>query len=183
MNLSDFSSVKTANKRVAPSAKGQNFTDLKFRKATGKKSGKLTSQFIVATAKFNSLGLSTNALRPFINKSNEVILAVVADADGQLLKKTTKGEKGTKFKSDTVEAALNASGVIDSNLLGANQFLKLTEVGANVTIDGVHCITAFAVSKGEKVVSAAPASTGTSNGTVSNSAAPQGEPAAKKVWD
>jgi len=177
MNLSDFSSVKTANKRTAPSAKGQNFTDLKFRKATGKKSGKLTSQFIVATAKFNSLGLSTNALRPFISKSNEVVLAVVSEENGQLLKKTTKGEKGTKFKSDTIEVALNATGIIDSSKVGENQYLSLTEVAKGVTIDGVSCITVYAVGKGAKITPVA------SEAAAPVAASVAAEPAAKGAWD
>ncbi len=186
MDLSGFSTVKTTNKRKAGGGqKGQSFEDLKFRRAMGKKSGKLVSQFTVSTARFASLGLASNGLRPFINKAtNQVVIGVVADADAQVLKKTEKGDKGKKFKSDTIEAALNASGIINSDAVGVNQVLKLVPIGTSVTIDGVLCSSAYLIEKGEAKVAATAAPK--DNGAASNAgAAPQpvADAPAKKVWD
>jgi hypothetical protein len=188
-DFNQFKSVDVSNQRrpggLPP--KVQEFDDLKYRKAN-QKSG-VVGQFYVSTARIKELDLATNALRHFVHPAdkNVVILGVVSDKDGKMLRAREGKKKGNHFKSDALEAALSAAGIIDLTNEKDNQFLKLTKVGENVTIDGISVIAAFTITKGQKKVvakaekaktedkAAAPATTEQPAATVS---APEGTPAA-----
>lgn len=142
INFSDFIAPEVQNKRKESSLppKVQEFDHLKYRKAKTEKGGVATiaSQFHVAKAMFAALGLSTNALRHFVNPKDKttVLLGTVADEDGKFLKKREGREKGDAFKSDAFEAALAGAGIIDTSdaSVGLNQFIDLIPVGTSIYI-------------------------------------------------
>lgn len=154
LDFSQFKSVDVSNQRrpggLPP--KVQEFDDLKYRKAN-QKSG-VVGQFYVSTARIKELDLTTNALRHFVHPAdkNVVLLGVVSDKDGKMLRAREGKKKGNHFKSDALEAALSAAGIIDLNNQKDNQFLTLTKVGENTTIDGISVLVAFTITKGQKKV-------------------------------
>lgn len=154
LDFSQFKSVDVSNQRrpggLPP--KVQEFDDLKYRKAN-QKSG-VVGQFYVSTARIKELDLTTNALRHFVHPAdkNVVLLGVVSDKDGKMLRAREGKKKGNHFKSDALEAALSAAGIIDLNNQKDNQFLTLTKVGENQVIDGIQTLVAFTITKGQKKV-------------------------------
>jgi len=155
MNQIDFSQFKVpdaVNKKKPGGlpSKVQEFDDLKYRKAQMKKEG-VVAKFYVSTSRFAGLNLKENELLATIHPtSKQVLLGVVGEGKGNLLKKREGKEKGTAFKSDIVEAALLASGVIADLPVGTNQFIKLTQVGTNVTLEGELCSIVFLLEKGTR---------------------------------
>jgi hypothetical protein len=164
LDFSQFKAVEVSNKKNpnALPSKVQEFDDLKFRKAESKKDG-VGSKFFISNARFAELNLTEFALRHFVHPQdkNVILLAVVADDDGKFLRKRTDKktgeakEKGGQFKSEALEAALVAAGVLDAAAeLGSNQFIKMTQVAKDVTIDGYACRIVFTLAKGAKKESA-----------------------------
>lgn len=155
MSQIDFTQFKApdAVNRKKPgglSSKTQSFDDLKYRKAANKKTGTVIAKFFVSDARFESLGLITNELLATIHPTTkQVLIGVVGAEKGNLLKKREGKEKGQAFKSDTVEAALLATGVIADLPAGSNQFIKLTQVGTNVVLEKETCSVVFLLEKGE----------------------------------
>ncbi len=155
MDFSAFKIPKIANKRkdggLPP--KVQEYTDLKYRKAKAEKNKveSILSKFTVATDKFASIGLATLAFVHFVSPTdkNQIFLGLVDNKDGKYLKARKNKDKGKSFKSDALEVALNAAGIIDMNALGKSQFINMTSVAKGVEIDGIQVIEVFQLSKGE----------------------------------
>lgn len=158
--------------------KEQEYANLKYRKAAKKLKAKegveasevIEGRFYISNERFKGLKLDVQGLRQFTAADGETILAVVADADASILKSSKKSKDGNKvknFKSPKLESALEKLGIIDTTLVGQNQFIDLTSIATNVNVKGVACIEVFSFSKGvakpkaEKVeeVASAPAST------------------------
>lgn len=154
MDFSQFTAGKTANTRSAGSAKVQAFKGIKLRRTEAKKDKKISSRFIVATELWRALKLDSSefGLRHFVAKDKKsVLLGLVSKDDAKILKGTESGTKGKVFTSDVVEQTLVAQGVLEANKMG-NQFITVTKVGENVTIDGVSVMQVFALSKDTTVV-------------------------------
>ncbi len=157
MNFDKFKKVDSSNTRESASrAKSQTFEDLRFRmKDVPMEDGKIVKQgrFYINGSKFESWGLNgAMGLKQFTDPtSNETVLAVVSQADATLLKQKGEGKtKGRNFKSNRLEKALAALGVLDLNIVDANQYIKATVVAKNCTIDGLSCSLVLDLTKGEK---------------------------------
>jgi hypothetical protein len=142
INFNEFIAPEIQNKRKSGSLppKVQEFDALKYRKAKSEKGGvtSIQGQFYIAKAMFTSLGIETNALRHFIHPTDKstVLLGTVADDDGKFMKKRKEREKGDAFKSEALEAALAAAGIIDTSAgaIGINQFIDIIPVGTSLQI-------------------------------------------------
>lgn len=166
MNFDLFESVESTKTRQGSSMiKEQAFANLKYRKSPKKIKGKdgaadtelMEGRFYVSKARFQSEALLTNGLRQFtVPSTGETILAVVGIKDAQLLKDPKKGKDGlpgkksTSFTSAKLEAALENLKVINTTVIGENQFIDLTSIATNVAIKGVSCINVFTLSKGQE---------------------------------
>lgn len=141
--------------------KEQEYSNLKYRKAAKKIKAKegveasevIEGRFYISNERFKGLKLDVQGLRQFTSPApdGDTILAVVADADASILKSSKKSKDGNKvknFKSPKLEAALEKLGIIDTTLVGQNQFIDLTSIATNVTIKGVPCLEVFTFSKG-----------------------------------
>jgi len=152
-NFEEFKAPVTVNKRKESSlpTKFQEYDNLKYRKMQNKK-GEIKGLFYVATKLFESLNLETNGLTHFVHPTNNkvILLGLVDEKDAKYLKKRKDRDKGKTFKSEALEAALNAAGIIDSSALKKNQFIDLTKVGENVTLDGIAVKVAFQLVVGKK---------------------------------
>lgn len=160
MDFSSFKAVTSTAKtrkstKTGLPTKVQEYDDLKYRKTLTEK-GEVKSivpLFTVSNKRFSELGLEALQLSDFVNPADksQVLLTVVSKEDGKYLRAREGKKKGKSFKSEALEAALNAAGIIDSSdaAIGAKQYLKIEQVGENVTIDGVNVIKAFLISKGE----------------------------------
>lgn len=154
-NFSEFQAPTIVNKRKesALPSKVQEFDDLKYRKMVTKK-GEVKGQFYISKKRFEELNLTEFALSHFTHPSQKgvVLLGVVEDKDGKYLKKRKDREKGTQFKSEVLEEVLNAAGIIDTSdaSLKLNQFIKITEVGRDVTLGKTPVKIAFQITKGAK---------------------------------
>lgn len=209
MDFSQFKTVEVANTRKASSlpTKTQEFSDLKYRKAQTKKNG-IRAMFYLSEERFEGLGINKDhALVHFIHPSDKsiILIGVVDEANGKYLKKRVGRDKGDSFKSEALEAALHAAGIINSSAIGLNQFIAMTKVGEKVNIDGTPVHIVFQLSKGEKKKQAEKEQTSTTEATVaatvpvaegstvnastasteSTASAPEAQaaPAAKSDWD
>lgn len=130
-------------------SKTQNYEDLKYRKAVNKKDNSVTTKFTVSDARFESLQLKSNEFLAVIHPTTkQVLIGVVAEGHGNLLRKREGREKGQAFKSDTIEAALLASGVIVDAPVGTNQYVKMTQVGTSQVLEKEMCSVIFLLEKG-----------------------------------
>lgn len=196
MDFSQFKAPEVANNRKPGGLppKVQEFDALKYRKAQTKKSG-IKAMFFLSTERGEAIKISENALRHFIHPTDKtiVLLGTVADADGKYLKSRKDKEKGDAFKSDALEAALNAAGIIDATAIKQNQFIAMSKVGENVEIDGIKVKEVFQLAKGAKKpvapkvaepASPAPGSVFPTDGASATVAAPgTAAPAGKSDWD
>jgi hypothetical protein len=160
LNFSTFSAQKTANTRsdVAGVPRGQSFK-LKFRRFLKNTKGEGDTKvrvedttFVIANDKFKELNLAELGLIQ-LNAPIEqgVFLATVPNNDATMLKRTDKlkdgAEKGKKFKSTILEAAL-----IEAGLISAEQktyFLDLELVGEDVEVDGIKAKGIYKIVEGE----------------------------------
>lgn len=195
MNFEEFKSVDSANVRKPGTfTKEQTFEDLRYKKATKKKTGVTEGRFYISDVRFDAWGLDgEKGLRQFIHPTNgSMLLAVVAEKDATMVKSKENAKvKGRNFKSIRIEVALEKAGILTGEV-GVNQMLKLNEVGKNVTIDGYACEYVYTISKGERKpqkekavkaeaeVAATPAAAPVAEATAS--AAPATE-AKKPDWD
>lgn len=205
MNFEQFESIDNTRERKGgyTMIKEQSFDNLKYRKSIKKVAGKdgkpdteiPEGRFYVAKARFNGLGLANKGFHSFHAPDGSVVLAVTSLKDAQFLrdpkahvdKETgvkSPGKKSTSFTSPKLEAALENLKVINTTLIGENQFVDMTEVDKNVTIKGVACFEVFTLAAGvakvkeetvaEKLVAATP---------VAKAAAPQAAPAVAGGWE
>jgi hypothetical protein len=189
INFSEFIAPEVQNKRKenALPPKVQEFDNLKYRRAETEKGGKPKSVqggFHLAKKLIADLGLESNALRHFVHPKDKTIVLVgtVADKDGAYMKKREGKKKGDTFKSDNLEAALAAAGIIDLNVVGDNQFIDLVKVGENQTIQGFSVLTVYKAAKGTKKVTETPAEKKVEDKVVAAApAAPASAPAADAV--
>ncbi len=131
LNLDEFTSSKPA--KAAPAYKLQQF-NLKYRNGT----------FTISNKQFAALGLVDHSLKLVIHPvSKKAVFVVVGDSEGEVFRRTAKtGEKKFKtFKSNTLEDALAASGIIEKTVKvegeeGKNQLLDLvpTQTTAGSTV-------------------------------------------------
>lgn len=169
-NFSEFKApevVKSTVKKEGSGLKEQGFDGLKYRRGVSVKNDKtaVIGTFFLSTAKFKEGDLENHGVTYFVHPvdKNTVLLAVTKkDSDAKALKqrvtKAKEGEeakplkKGVSFKLDALEAALSAAGIIsladvDNDY---NQFLTLTSVGADVTIDKVDVSIVWKISKEDR---------------------------------
>lgn len=149
MDFSQFKAVDKSNTKVAGSGlptKVQEFSGLKYKKVTTKGGNKI-GKFTLSNDLFAAMGLSTNALRQFVNGTT-VVIGVVANEKGKILKASKKGEKGKSFKSDILEADLTNAGLISGE---GKQFLSLTKVADTVEVAGIPCSAVYSIAKGAAI--------------------------------
>lgn len=170
MNFQKFQSVDTTNERKPRTAgagtRVQKYDGFKYTRGMrcdkDKKELGIEGKFFVSNKQWEALNLNTYGLRQFTDKeSGETVIAVVADENATMFKKSKKSPDNKKSKSakwTRLEAALNRLGVIDMNTLNVNQFLNVSYVDGNgkpstsavtVVIDGITCVAVISLSKGE----------------------------------
>lgn len=206
MNFEQFESIDNTRERKGgyTMIKEQSFDNLKYRKTikTVKgEDGKADTQipegrFFVSKVRFSSLGLATKGFHSFHAPDGSVVLAVTAIGDSQFLRDPkahidkatgvkTPGKKATSFTSPKLEAALENLKVINTSLVGENQYVDMSEVAKGVTIKGVSCFEVFTLAAGkakvkeetvvEKLVAATPVASAT--------ATPGATPATAGGWE
>lgn len=154
MDFSQFKRAEVSNKRKTGGLpqKVQEFTDMKYRRAPQKgedgQPGEIIAKFYVSNEKFAALGLSGLGFAHFVAPDGSYFLGVVADADAKYLRARKGKEKGKSFKNDELEVLLTNSGIIDPSKLKVNQFITMTQVGENVTVQGILVLKAFTLSVG-----------------------------------
>lgn len=196
MNFDQFESVDNTHERKGgyTLVKEQVYDGFKYRKGAKKQKQKdgskteiVEGRFYISNAMWKAMNLDVNGLRQFTAPDGTTIMAVVADADAAILKKSKKsksGEKVKNFKSPKFELALENLKLIDTNKQGENQYLDLAVVATGVTIKGVSVITAysFAVGKAKEKV-ATPVEKLESANTTTESAKAEPVKAAGSDWD
>lgn len=172
----------------------QSYDFLKFRKAVkksknedGTEKEEVEGRFFVANAAFKIYALDTNGLVLFSSPDGKIVLAVVAEADAEVLKKVKRSKANKKvrnFKYLKMEAALDRLGIIKADQIGETQIVDGKLIATNVTIKGVACSNVFELSKGvQKVEEKVEETKATEEPALVKAAQPQAEPQAEAKAD
>lgn len=137
LNFQDLKIAEKANTR-ASSPKGQNW-DFRF-KISEKKSG-TDHLFYVSDSLFKQLDLENVGLVQFEDEvdGKKVVGLLTVDNDrAVILKASSKGVKGKKFKAEMLANALDGIGIISNDTVGKNQYLTLEEVSVEGAPEYIH---------------------------------------------
>ena len=155
----EFGSLEIVEKtftRTAGAVRGQNYTGLKFRRATSNKNEveAIDEKFTFSNEAFEKLNLDNLALTQ-AKINGQVLLLVLEDIEGavppakfvkQSVKKDgTPQKKGKFFNNDFLVSDLVSVGVLKPEVHG-NQYLALTDVTAEITGLPAHIKAVYAIS-------------------------------------
>lgn len=169
MNFNKLQSVDTTNDRKPRTGTGvrvQKYEGFKYtrgmRHDKDKKELGIEGKFFISNKQWAALNLDQYGLKQFTDsETGETVVAVVADENATMFKKSKKSPSNKKSKSakwTRLEAALNKLGVIDMNALDVNQFINVNYLDTNsavvaspvtMVINGITCVAVLSLTKGE----------------------------------